>query len=201
MNNNVCHFLFNGFTVSWDPELLTKDFSEIEASGSPFADPTGKPHWQKFDTDVLFARNFSTNFLPQCIEVVNNIKKIQSNLIVNEEDVDILKTFKQHTVLPSRLGLIKTLPGKDIKLHVDSTRAICLNIGLKNSNKWETHIFNEQLKNLNNIDVRNIGQYNTQKVTLNDGDGYLFKIENPHTAICLNKEDTYTSRYILTYSL
>lgn len=199
--NNVCHFLFDGFGVSWDPEILTKDFPVVEVSGAPFVDPTGQAHWQQFDTDVLFARNFTENFLPQCIEVADNIRRIQNELTVDEHSPDILKEFKKHKVKAGRVNLIKTLPGKDIKLHSDATRSICLNIGLKNSSKWETYIFNDQIKNLREVDVSNLDKYNTHRLTLNDGEGYLLKIENPHTAICLNKQDTYTSRYIITYSL
>lgn len=200
MNDNVCYHLFNDFTVSWDPEVLTNSFPVIEATGV-YTESSGIAHWQKFDSDVLFARNFTENFMQQCREVSDKIKKIQSELVVNDSSLDILKKFKSHEITPWRVNLLKTIPGKDIKLHVDATRTICLNIGLKNSNKWKTYIFNEKLGSLKDIDVNNIDNYNTRTVTLNDGEGYLFKIENPHTAICLNKQDTDTSRYIITYSL
>ena len=185
--------IFSDFAVSWDPEVITKDFIEVYTPNRAIYDPIdGKSYWQKFPNNILFARNFYNNCTAECIEVVERLRVIQESMSV--EGNHLINIFKNHKLSPKKVNLIKTVPGTDVGLHQDITRTICLNIGLKNSNKWET-----QISNSNNIKDFNISHKHS--FTMNDGDGYLLHINNPHQVVCLTKNDLGSQRFIISYTL
>lgn len=192
MSFTTCVKLFDNFKVSWDPEILTKDSPEIESKEQVYSDPTGKMHWQVFkSTNVAFGRNFFRNYYKECTEVVDYLQKIKDNLPPSENK--LVDVFRTHTINPGGINLIKTFPGKNIKLHKDVTRQYCLNIGLKNSNKWQSFISTQP----------NLEKYKENEsisYILEDGEGYLLDINNPHCAICLNPNDNAAVRYVLTYT-
>lgn len=192
MSLPACTKLFENFKISWDPELLTKDSTEISSNQRVYSDPAGMMHWQVFrPTDIAFGRNFFKNYSEECVEVVNGLKEIQSKL--TPSDNELVELFRTHTIDPGGVNLIKTLPGKNINLHKDITRQCCLNIGLKNSNKWRSFISTQE-------SLENFKEDETVSYILEDGEGYLLHINNPHGAVCLNTGDTNTARYILTYT-
>lgn len=186
--NNVCRFLSNNFTVSWDPEKLTKDFPIIFTNSRVFRHQDGKAYWQQFDSNILFARNFYLNFKKECEEVASKLNDLKRELI---DDSELVKTFLDTTIVPNRVNLIKTVQGKDIGLHKDITRSLCINIGLKNSNYWCSYISTTNT-------IEEFDQNNTIEYTINDGDAYILHINNPHGAVCLNNTGT---RYVITYTL
>jgi len=183
--------IFENFTVSWDPENLTKDFTVVEYSDSVLRPKNNDACWQLYDKDVLFARNFHINYKQECVEIIDKLKELQLNLLLN--DSLLINEFKNHKLHYSKVNLLKTVPGKNIKLHKDITRNICINIGLKHSNKWESYISIQP--NMVDVNPDNIIKY-----ILNDGDVCLLHINNPHGAICLNKSESF-ARYVMTYTL
>lgn len=184
--------VFDNFEVSWDPELLTKNYTEISNNSSVYYDPSGKAHWQNFNsTCVSFGRNFFKNHIDECMEVVEKLNLIKNSL--KSSDNQLIELFRTHTINPGGISIIKTFPGKDIKLHKDVTRKYCLNIGLKNSNKWESFISTTE-----SLDDFNNNEY--VSYILEDGHGYLLNINNPHYAVCLDHTNMDEVRYVLTYT-
>jgi hypothetical protein len=193
----IIYKISDNFSVSWDPEEISKDFPTIEqADQSPYFDPSGKTHWQLYATDIVFGRNFYRNHKVECEEVAEKLKVIQTQLR-NDKTVPInylTETFLNHEILAGRVNLLKTIPGKDIKLHNDSRRDLCINIGLKNSNKWVTVISKDP-------DIKNFESSQKNTFLMNDGDAYIILINNPHTAKCLNKSDILSTRFLITYTM
>ena len=187
----------DNFTVSWDPEKISADFPTIEqADQSPYFDPTGKTHWQLYTNDVFFGRNFYQNHKVECEEVAEKLKIIQEQLR-NDQNVPmnyLTETFLNHEILPGRVNILKTVPGKDIKLHNDARRDLCINIGLKNSNKWATVISKDS-------DIENFDKSQKDIFLMNDGSAYIILINNPHTAKCLDKSDLVSTRFLITYTI
>lgn len=192
---DVIYKICDNFTVSWDPERISAEFPVINNGRGVYSDLNGNAHWQIFGSDILFGRNFYSNYKLECIEVIEKLKIIQEKLREEHYTTNyLMEIFLNHKIEPGRVNLLKTIPGKDIKLHKDITRGVCINIGLKNSNKWETIISKD-----NDIDNFNNSEKNT--FLINDGDAYLMLINNPHTAKCLNKSDLESSRFLITYTI
>lgn len=192
---DVIYKICDNFTVSWDPEKISVKFPVIKNKDrSVYIDPKGNAHWQFFESNIMFGRNFYYNYRLECIEVVEKLKVIQEKLRKEQSPNYLTKIFLNHKIEPSRVNLLKTIPGKDIKLHKDITRGLCINIGLKNSNKWETIISKD-----NDINNFNSSQKNT--FLINDGDAYIVLINNPHTAKCLNTSDLESTRFLITYTV
>lgn len=194
---NIIYKISDNFTVSWDPEEISAGFPTIKHTDqSPYHNPNGDAHWQLYPSNIMFGRNFYANYKAECMEVVAKLKSIRDKLRVDQSvPVNYLtNAFLNHEINPGKVNLLKTIPGKDIKVHCDVTRDVCINIGLKNSNKWATVISEDPT--INNFE-------SSQKHTflMNDGDAYIILINNPHTAICLNKSDLESTRYLITYTI
>lgn len=194
--SNFCKKLSSNFSLTWDPEDMTKNFPVFSSNDDkPYSLPNGTPHWQLFSkTNILFARNFYFNFKTECKEIVEKLEILKIELSKKNNNDIIIQNFLSSRLIPNNISIIKTIPGKNIELHKDITRKFCINIGLKNSNKWTTFISNN-----NNIDEF----YNSSKTifTMEDGDVYYLYINNPHYADCLNKYDVQSTRYILTCTI
>ncbi len=198
MNSELYYNLFNDFKISWDPEVLTKDFDTIEYKPNDITKfKINRPFWEKFNTNIIFARNFYNFFPEQCLDIIDKIKKKQLEILDSQSD--LVKMFKTIEIIPYKLTLIKTIPGQNIKLHVDTTRHNVLNIGLKNSNAWDTYIFHNELPELKNLNQSNMNDFKFEKIAINDGQGILMKVGKPHAAFCLNKSVNIT-RYIISYT-
>jgi hypothetical protein len=191
------------FTVSWDPEEISLGFDTINRpyERAPYYDPSGAAHWQLYPTNVAFGRNFYSNYKAECAEVAEKLKIIQERLrderLSGNQSFPInylTKTFLNHKIVPNKVNLLKTIPGKDIGLHSDVTRDLCINIGLKNSNKWQTVISED-------ANIKNFESSEKNTFLMNDGDAYVILINNPHTAICLNKYDLESTRFLITYNM
>jgi hypothetical protein len=199
----IFYKIAENFTVSWDPEEISLGFNTINRTHdrSPYYDPSGVTHWQLYPTNVAFGRNFYSNYKAECIEVAKKLKDIQEKLrdemLSGEQSFPLnrlTETFLNHKIVPNKVNLLKTVPGKDIELHYDSTRDLCINIGLKNSNKWETVISKDP-------NIKNFEGSKKNTFLMNDGDAYIMLINNPHTAICLNKSDLISTRFLITYTM
>lgn len=190
--------IFENFQLSWDIEELEKEFIQNQMhptnSNLNYSCPSGKPHWQYFPSaNIYFSRNFCINFTKECNEVNEKLANMKERLLdVEIQDEEFRLALQNFNFLEARLVISKIMPNENVKVHVDKTRKIALNIGLKNSNKWRTLV----------SDSPNVSEFensNKQCATLNDGDGYLFRAENSHSVESI--EFTNKPRYIISYSL
>lgn len=197
-NSNIVYHLFSDFKVSWDIELILEKFiPELNISGKlfPFAHRSRKPHWQKFNTNISFARNFPNNFLNECKEVSEKLKKIQQeykNNITKENSNLLVERFLKENINYKKVSLIKVPSQIPVHLHTDITRSIALNIGLKNSNTHITYVSDD-------LNIKNFFKSKKSSYTLQDGDGYLVSVRYPHFLDPLTKNDSI--RYIITYNI
>lgn len=201
--NEIFYKIADKFTVSWDPEEISSEFNTINRPREryPYNDPSGLAHWQLYPTNIAFGRNFYSNYKVECTEVAEKLKNIQEKLrdkrLSGEHSFPtnrLTETFLNHKIIPNRVNLLKTIPGKDVELHIDVTRDLCINIGLKNSNKWTTVISKDS-------NIKNFESSKKNSFSMNDGEAYIILINNPHTAICLNKEDLESTRFLITYTI
>jgi len=186
--------IFEEFKLSWDIDKvvagITDDIQTPTDHVGPYFDPSGVAHWQFFkSTNISFARNFYRNFKLECAEVAYKLQEIQKTLIPDNE---LLCEFLNHTILPQKVNIIRAIGGKNVGVHCDVTRNVCINIGLKNSNTFRTRISN-------NTDIQNFYTNPTETYIMNDGDAYLISIKNAHCVEALTK--TPEPRYIITYTL
>lgn len=171
------------------PDLVNPDKQWI-----PFSDKSGVPHWQMFNAGVAFSRNFHRNFRPFCIKVAEKLSQIQHELRNREYKSDFLKIFLNHKIDERLVNLIKVPAGNNVKPHVDSTRDICINIGLRNSHVCKTHI-------ADTFDVSDFWENNTRKTyCMADGDVYMVSVKNVHAVESINTENNLI-RYIITYNM
>lgn len=201
--NDVVYKISDNFTINWDPEEISSKFDTINRPHEhyPFNDPSGLAHWQLYPTNIAFGRNFYSNYKAECVEVAEKLKDIQEKLrdeiLCDEQSFPLnhlTETFLNHKIIPNRVNLLKTIPGKDVELHIDATRDLCINIGLKNSNKWTTAISKDS-------NIKNFESSEKNTFSINDGEAYIILINNPHTAKCLNKSDLTSTRFLITYNL
>lgn len=189
--------LAHEFKINWDVDKIVNRISKIDIpvvmnSSNiilPHSEPSGVAHWQEYPSKIAFARNFYKNFRLQCVEVSNKLRHLQSTLTADNE---LLEQFIAHPVVPERVNLIRTIGGQSVAVHCDTTRNICINIGLKNSDSFRTRIGNDG-------DITNFYNRSTQTYTMNDGDVYLISIKNAHCVEAIT--DTPEPRYIITYTL
>lgn len=193
----IIYQIDTNFSVDWDPEKLSENFPVFtRTKRTPYFDSTGGPHWQFYQSGVFFGRNFYINYKKECNEVAEKLKIVQKKIKLAQHNFsnNLINNFLNHEIHPSRVNLLKTTPGKDIQLHCDVTRNLCINIGLKNSNKWLTVISKDP--DINNFEISQKDSF-----LINDGDVYLISIKNPHTAVCLNTEDLVSTRFLITYTI
>lgn len=97
MYSRVCAKLFDNFEVSWDPELLTKNFSKTSSHQHAYRDPSGSAHWQVYEkTNVSFGRNFYKNHVTECREVADKLKEIQAQILPS--DNPLVESFRARPV-------------------------------------------------------------------------------------------------------
>lgn len=132
------------------------------------------------------------HFKSEFREVIDKLEILKEGL----KNIDLIGfnlKFLLNTITTNNLALIKIPPAKHVFLHKDRTRTFCINIGLKNSNKWETVISVEN--NINDFEKNK-----TINFKIEDGDVYLLNISNPHYVKCLDTNNLTNSRYILSYT-
>lgn len=198
--NNTSHLykkIFSGFNVSWDIEELEDKFESITLDKYyriPYSDPNNRTHWQFYNSGIAFLRNFHINFKEECNEVVAKLQNQQRILSISPDvDNPLITEFLKTDLRPGKVTIIKILPNSDVKKHVDITRNVCLNIGLKRSNKWNTIIGDTCIEE--EYDPEHSPSY-----TINDGDGYLMLVKNVHSVVC-NDPANLLPRYVMTIHL
>jgi hypothetical protein len=85
------------------------------------------------------------------------------------------------------------MPAKHVGAHVDVTRDICLNIGLKRSSKWDTLI-------QDTLTVENFIPEKSHRFVIDEGTGYLMSVKHVHSVVC-NDYLNELPRYVITYNL
>lgn len=189
--------LSSDFSVSWNlDDMISKisnDIIDPNNNRSPYYHPSGIVHWQHYNTvNISFARNFYKTFSKECHEVTNKLMEIQQKYLKISTDNELMLTFINQNIVPSRVNIIRTMGGINVGVHCDSTRNSCINIGLKNSNTFRTRISDNQ-------DINNFYNNSTETYTMNDGDVYLVNIKNSHCVEALTS--IAEPRYIITYNL
>jgi len=180
------------FSVSWDVESLVANCPMISNSGSVvYSEQDGKPHWQYFRSGISFFRNFYINFKDECIETADRLLALQKELSFVEPG-HCINEFLSHKIHPARVNLLLIKSGVDVQPHVDITRDICINIGVKNSNVCTTYIRRD-------FGEDNFWDNDLLNYTMNDGDVYLVSIKNQH-AVKQNGNGN-GDRYLITYNM
>jgi len=184
------------FDLTWSIEDLAQQFLEVQIPPNVqvYSDPSGRPHWQLFQSRVAFARNFFANFPDQCREAADQLQSLQDALQSDHPEHPLVDKFLSHTVSAHRMGIIRVLPGDSVDPHRDVTRNISINIGLKNSNAGTTYISD-------NSNVKQFWEQNLSSYTMQDGEVYLVEVKNSHAVKSNVNPDSGQTRYIITYSM
>jgi hypothetical protein len=189
--------IFSEFSVSWNIDELEREFETIELDRyyrRPYSDPNNRTHWQHFSSGIAFCRNFHLNFNKECIEVAEELKKHQRTISQSyRSDNRLILEFLRHNIRPDRVNITKIMPTKHVGAHVDITRDICLNIGLKRSNKWDTLI-------QDTLTVENFEPEQAHRFVIDEGTGYLMSVKHVHSVAC-NDYSNQLPRYVITYNL
>jgi hypothetical protein len=186
--------------IAFDIEKIEKTFIEDQMSPSakhlPFSHPSGKPHWQKFPTNIKFARNINSTFPDEMQQLSHQLLMLQEQCRNDKilSEFPIVKIFNEHQINSGAINFIKILPGSDVEAHCDKTRNLALNIGLKNSNSCSTYV-------IDGTDHINFWNNPTYSYTMNDGDAWLLSVKNAHALKSHVTLDSNIIRYILTYNI
>ena len=206
MNNSIMHSdlfikLSSEFDVGWNVDDVVKDFSEDQVDPNAkekkrhdvYSDPLGVPHFQMFPSGIAFARNFSLNFPIQCEETASRLINLQNKIKSNNIQDSLTREFLNCNISSRAVNLIRITSGKNVSPHVDTTRAFCVNIGLKNSNLWKTNVYRSE----NSKEFEHSPKYS---YSMNDKDVYILNVKNVHSVESTNY-NLGKERYILTYTL
>jgi hypothetical protein len=162
-------------------------------SGNVLKDDTGIPFWQKYKSNICFARNFYTTFSKECEIVAHTLNNIKNELSDTNNPSYMLSLFLNSAIIPKRVNLIKIPCGVTVDPHTDLNRKICVNIGLKNSNSATTYVSDYEEKDFWNNP--------TEDYQMEDGDMYLLNVEKTHAVKSIVSKDSNLDRYIITYNL
>jgi len=162
-------------------------------SGNVLKDDNGNPFWQKYQSNICFARNFYKTFPSDCEKIAHILRNIKNELRDITEPSDMLSLFLNSTIIPNKVNLMKIPCGLTIVPHTDSTRKICVNIGIKNSNSAITYVSDYEEKDFWNNP--------TENYQMEDGDMYLLNVEKTHAVKSIVSKNSNLDRYIITYNL
>lgn len=203
MDNDVLIHLKSNFNFTWDVENLVSKFLDddiipiqIKKLNIVYSDPAGRPHWQMFKSNISFLRNFVKNFYNEAKEIEERLKELQNEIKSNIDKFsknELLTRFLNEKISFNSVNITRVYSQHDVKVHIDSTRSIAINIGLKNSNTHQTFISHDM--NINNYTNSIKSSY-----ILNDNDVFLISVKNPHSMTSLNKENNLV-RYAITYNI
>lgn len=187
------------FKINYDIESVINntgpDLRNPDKQWVPYSDKTGIPHWQMFDAGIAFSRNFYKNFKPFCTEVAKELQNVQNLLLNIENDSILLQSFLNHSIDEKLVNLIRVPAGNNVKPHVDRTRDICINIGLKNTNVCKTHI-------IDSFETTDFWNNSTRETFhMQDGDVYLISVKHAHAVESLINSNSDLTRYIITYNM
>lgn len=196
--------LSTDFAFNFDVDKIISEFdgdrvdptATSETNHKIYRDPSGVPHWQYFSgSNIRFARNFVGNYYRQCVSIAKQLTDIQNQIKKNGNiSNSLIEYFLSHTINADNVGLIKQQSGVIVKPHIDYSRTISLNIGLKNSNTATTYVSGTS-------DVKNFESLDLESYTMNDGDVYLLRTQFSHSVKSLMTAEDNLDRYIVTYSL
>lgn len=188
--------LAENFVLDLDVKKIELNFiaDVVDQPHKPYFDPSGKPHYQTFETGINYARNFYKNFYKECLYLTNRLKFLQQTLIPKKSTNQLTDIFLEHKIKPENFSLIKIKAGISIKPHRDLTRNYCINIGVLNTNTCSTQI--AQHKNTKNFFNEEFTSYIQQ-----DYEVYILRVEFVHAVQTLVKPETNLDRYLVTYSI
>jgi hypothetical protein len=146
--------------------------------------------WQTYLNGTSFARDFSFTFPNETKKIVDQIRALQNQVF--ESDSPLIKTFKEATIFPVDLMLLRI--DQDARVHIDGNRGIALNIGLRNSSSKETWVSED-------TNIENFQQSKLHSFTMLDGDAYLLNTRHPHAVKSLANENCNNPRYIITHTI
>ena len=131
------------FFVPWNVEQITQDFETKKSAIIP-TESDSPAFWQIFPSGVSFARNFYSNYSSHCEGIASQLSQLQhrwEQAKSQQNSNPLLHHFLHERINSRRVNLIKIGPGINVAPHADATRNYAINIGLKNSNFWQTHIW------------------------------------------------------------
>jgi hypothetical protein len=183
------------FKVDWDIEGVLKKLDRYivdePANGSTEHYPLKNidyPCFQKYPSGVAVTHNFTKFFLEECINLCDNLTKLQRSI----KDQNINSAMFEHFITlyfePKFVRLIEC--NNPIKPHTD-LREYALNIGLKNTYNGITGVSES-------TDKKNITGIPHYEFQMHDGDVVLL---NTHHAHWVNLVDINVKRYIISYNL
>jgi hypothetical protein len=161
--------------------------------GNILKDDSGIPFWQRYKSNICFARNFYQAFPNECDIVVDTLNNIKENLRNTSNPSEFLSLFLNSPIIPKGVNLMKIPCGLVVAPHTDLNRNMCINIGLKNSNTAITHVSDYEEKNFWNNP--------TDTYQMEDGDVYILNVKKTHAVKSIVPKDSDLDRYIITYTL
>ena len=198
--NTVFEKIADDFNVTFDAAQLTKDWPIMSAEKYMIiTDPTGKPHWQRIGS-ILFGRNFPKAYPVEANAILDELKRIQSELRKKPpSDSPLLSQFLNHTLQLHRVNITKIESGVGENIHFDKSRATVVNMGVINSATCITHAWTMDgpLVPGGLINERSI-KYTYQH---KDREVYLLNTGAPHSVDSLVTAEDQLDRYVLGYLL
>jgi len=186
----------SNFTATIDIEKIESVLHPIYTSGpNVVCDSSGKPHWQVFESNIAFSRNFYKNFKDDCLGVAYALHDLKDELQTTDHTSKLIDTFLNHDIQPERVGLIMTYPAKIVNPHVDRTRDICINIGLANSNTATTYVSHGI------VSEKEFWKTDIDNFTMDDGSVYIMDVKNTHAVKSNLHGNDLRIRYIITYNM
>jgi hypothetical protein len=172
---------------------IEKTIVSQNIAGDILKDNTGIPFWQKYQSNISFARNFYKAFPSDCEKIAHVLENIKIELCDVTNPSDMLSLFLNSTIVPNNVNLMRIPCGVTIEPHTDLNRKICVNIGLKNSNSAITYVSDYEEKDFWNNPA--------QTYQMEDGDMYLLNVKKTHAVKSIVPRDSNLDRYIITYTL
>lgn len=199
VSNNLFQLIDTEFELSFDPEKLTT-LEDLPIVNINQMMPPGTAYWIRYYDSFDLLNGFNIIHPAQADEIylkIQNLKvKLNNSLTVYSPLVKELLTRK---VLIHNIFILRLNSNKRAVLHVDVTRNISLNIGLKNSNSHRVIIYDGEIVSKDLINENN----KKFSFIMNDGEAYVIRPTQPHAIEPLdtNSKNSNTNRYIISCSL
>jgi hypothetical protein len=194
------HKFKNKITLTWDVDKIvdgiTMTLSNSVDSYEVLVVDSKEPYWQLYKaTNTIFARNFNAIFPSLAKEVIDQLKILQSQARPEDfADLIFYNAFIDHKFDFKKITLIKSLPGIDVKPHIDNGRFLAINIGLKNSNTCTTYISDSSAKN-------GFWEGDLHSYTLEDNEVCIVNVDLTHAVKSNVTADSDQIRYLITYHI
>lgn len=199
MSENFVKFNYK-IQLNWNVDAIvgsiTNEYSNEKNTYEVFNTNTKKTYWQVYPyTGTIFSRNFYHNFPKESLEIIEQLKIIQSMATEADfADPKMYQSLMTHKFDATRVNLIKTKAGANVLQHIDQGRKYVLNIGLKNSNTCTTYISSI-------IDRGSFWQNSPTPFTMEDNEVYMVNVDAMHAVRTNVTKESGIDRYLITYCI